>query len=519
MSRQSFAVNNNGALTGTWPLAIASPLRAKRPARARIGVPGAHRDRGPARRHLCGGADPVKGRHGDFTAQRRWQTRTGVVDQHDNDVGRVVMQALRYRARLVRRLLQRASGDAARPHRRERQHATIRQRRCHNLIVQPLRQHGPFAGAVIARAHPSGSPHRRGPPTGQPLCTIGHPRVLTLLDRFLTLMDVYLVRGSSLTGFEPLVRTHGGDPHTFLRAAGIDPADVGDDDRFIPLRSAIAAVEYAATVMGVPAFGRQLGRRQSIDILGPVSVAARTAATVGVALDVLVTYMDLHSPGITTRITDHADPALRRFEYGFLLHPVPPQAQAIELALGLTLQVLRMFLGIVYRPVTVHLPHPPLGSVTDYHDYFGCPPHFAESVAGFTLRAKDLERPLTHDPLAHRLALSYLSETQGQRKSAIADTVGSVVRQLLSSGELSAALVARQFGIHPKTMQRRLAAEGTTFAELVDGTRRELALRLLTGTDLPVSQVSRQLGYAEHSVFTRACKRWFGVTPREYRNG
>ncbi|OBG24111.1 hypothetical protein A5768_22340 [Mycolicibacterium fortuitum] len=95
----------------------------------------------------------------------------------------------------------------------------------------------------------------------------------------------------------------------------------------------------------------------------------------------------------------------------------------------------------------------------------------------------------------------------------------SVIRQLLPTGELSAEQVSRQFGIHPKTLQRRLVAEGTTYAELVDRTRRELAHRLLTDTDLPVAQVSRRLGYAEHSVFTRACKKWFGVTPTQYRGG
>lgn len=326
-----------------------------------------------------------------------------------------------------------------------------------------------------------------------------------------------LVRGSSLAGFAPLVTSLGGDPDALLTLAGIDPADAGRDDRFIPLRHAIAAVENAAATMDVADFGRQLGRRQSIDILGPVAVAARTAASVGVAFDVLVIYMDSHSPGITARITDHADPTLRRFEYGFLLRPAPPQAQAIELALGLTLQVLRLFSGAAYRPVAVHLPHPPLGTAAEYRDHFGCPPHFNEPVAGFTLRAKDLERPLNHDPLAHRLALTYLSETHGQRTFDIADTVRSVVLQLLPTGELSAAAVARQFGIHPKTLQRRLAAEGTSFPDLIDRTRSELADRLLLGTDLPVSQVSRQLGYAEHSVFTRACKRWFGLTPTNYR--
>ncbi|WP_078321259.1 AraC family transcriptional regulator ligand-binding domain-containing protein [Mycobacteroides chelonae] len=214
---------------------------------------------------------------------------------------------------------------------------------------------------------------------------------------------MHLVRGSSLTGFAPLVSTHGGDPDALLASAGIDPADAGNDDRFIPLRSAIAAVEDAATVLDVPDLGLQLAQHQSIDILGPVALAARTTATVAEAFTILDTYMSSHSPGIIARITDHADPALRRFEYDFLLQPSPPQSQAIELALGLTLQVLRLFLGAAYRPVAVHVPH----------------------------------------PLAHRL---------------------------------------------------------------------------LVGTDLPVSHVSRQLGYAEHSVFTRACKRWFGVTPTAYRN-
>lgn len=341
---------------------------------------------------------------------------------------------------------------------------------------------------------------------------------MTLLDSFLTILDMQLVRGSSLTGFASLVTAHGGDPDALLAMAGVDPADAGCDDRFIPLRSAIAAVETAATLLGVPDFGRQLGRRQSIDILGPVSVAARTAATVAEAFDVLITHMDSHSPGISARITAHADPELRRFEYGFQLHPSPPQAQALELALGLTLQVLRLFLGTAYRPVAVHLPHPALTGDSDYLEFFGCPPHFTEPIAGFTLRASDLQRPLNHDPLAHRVALAYLTDTHGRRTPDIADTVGSIIRQLLPTGELSAEQVARQFGIHPKTLQRRLVSEGTSYAELVDGTRRDLAHRLLTGTDLPVAQVSRQLGYAEHSVFTRACKRWFEVAPTEHRN-
>jgi AraC-like DNA-binding protein len=360
-----------------------------------------------------------------------------------------------------------------------------------------------------------------------PAATLDHRRpslpdtttaVLTNLDIFLTLVDMLLVRGSSLTGFSTLVGAHGGDPDVLLQLANIDPDDVGHRDRFVPLRNAIAAVEDAAAVLNMPDFGRQLATRQSIDILGPVGVAARTAATVADAFTILDTYMGAYSPGIGTRISAHPDPALARFEFEFLLNPAPPQAQAIELALGVTLRVLHLFLGTTYRPVTAHLPHPALGTKTDYRRYFGCPAHFDEPIAGFSVRATDLQKPLTHDTLTHQLALDYLSTNTGLHTRGLADTLRSLIRQLLPTGNLTAEVAARQFGLHPKTLQRRLSAEGTTFAELVDQTRRDTARRLLLDTDMSLNQLCRQLGYAEQSVLTRSCKRWFNTTPTAYRN-
>lgn len=341
---------------------------------------------------------------------------------------------------------------------------------------------------------------------------------MTFLDIFLIVVDMQLIQGSCLLGFTGLVAAHGGDAAALLELAGIDPADAGQRDRYISLRNGIAAVESAAVVLGVDDFGRQLALRQSIDILGPVGVAARTSATVTEAFTILDTYMSAYSPGITARVTSHTDKALRPFEFDFLLNPTPPQAQAIELALGVTLRVLHLFLGTTYRPVSVHLPHPALGTKSDYRRYFGCPPHYNEPFAGFTLRATDLQRPLNHDPLAHQLALHYLSSTRTEHVIGFADTVRRIIRQLLPTGELTAELVARQFGIHSKTLQRRLAAEGTTFVAAVDQARRELAQRLLLDTDLPLVQLCRQLGYAEQSVLTRASKRWFGMTPTDFRN-
>jgi AraC-like DNA-binding protein len=339
---------------------------------------------------------------------------------------------------------------------------------------------------------------------------------LTYLDNFLTVVDMQLIRGSCLVGFSPLAISHGADPATLLTAANLDPDDVGRRDRFIPLRNAIAAVQGAAAELEVVDFGRQVATRQSIDILGPVGVAARTAATVAEAFTILDTYMCAYSPGIAARVRSGGGEDLGRFEFDFLLHPPPPQDQAIELALGVALRVLRLFLGAEYRPVSVHLPHSPLGTKVDYFAYFGCPPRFNEPIAGFTVRMSDLRRPLNYDPLAHQLAVEYLSSTS-RRGSDLVDAARSIVRQLLPTSRLSADLLARQFGIHPKTMRRRLAAEGITYAELVDETRCDVAKRLLLETELSLSQLCRQLGYSEQSVLTRSCRRWFDMTPSAYR--
>jgi len=71
--------------------------------------------------------------------------------------------------------------------------------------------------------------------------------------------------------------------------------------------------------------------------------------------------------------------------------------------------------------------------------------------------------------------------------------------------------------IHPRTVQRRLAAEGSSFATILDTVRREEARRYLTTTDMPMSQVSSLIGLSEQATFTRCCRRWWGTTPTAVR--
>jgi hypothetical protein len=86
-----------------------------------------------------------------------------------------------------------------------------------------------------------------------------------------------VIRGTALSAYPDLVSELGGDPEQLLRAAGIRLADIGRFDAFVPYLGLIQAVESAASITDTPDFGRRLGRRHGVEILGPVGVAARTS--------------------------------------------------------------------------------------------------------------------------------------------------------------------------------------------------------------------------------------------------
>ncbi|HUH68809.1 MAG TPA: AraC family transcriptional regulator [Mycobacterium sp.] len=326
-----------------------------------------------------------------------------------------------------------------------------------------------------------------------------------------------VVRGTALSNYPGLVTELGGDPASLLRAAGIRDQDAGNYDAFIPYLAAIQAIESAAQATTTPDFGRRLAQRQGIEILGPVGVAARTAATVADALRIFSTYMAAYSPVIAIDVSPLGDPQRSFLTIEFFLDRALPHPQTTELSLGVSLRVLRFLMGSDYAPLSVHLPHDPLTAKADYVRYFGCTPHFAERTAGFIVRTADLGRPLHRDDVAHRAIVDYLNGIT-PRNAGIVESVRSIVRQLLPTGAATLDLVANQFNLHPKTLQRRLGDEDTTFAALVDQVRKDAADRYLRTTAISLSHLASELGYAEQSVLTRSCKRWFGTGPTAYRN-
>jgi AraC-like DNA-binding protein len=100
-------------------------------------------------------------------------------------------------------------------------------------------------------------------------------------------------------------------------------------------------------------------------------------------------------------------------------------------------------------------------------------------------------------------------------------TKGQIERMLLPilhTGDVSMETIARRMGLSRQTLFRRLKAERVTFEQVLDGLRHTMALDYLSARKTSVNETAYLVGFSEAAAFSRAFKRWTGVSPREARS-
>jgi AraC-like DNA-binding protein len=199
-------------------------------------------------------------------------------------------------------------------------------------------------------------------------------------------------------------------------------------------------------------------------------------------------------------------------------YPIPRQRYEYDLLTFLTF--CRWMLGRALKPVAAVFSYPPPVSSDPYNDAFGCRVQFNARFNAFLIANKDISSKLPtsipqladmHDRMA-RIALLQLA------KPATTQRAREAIVSRLQDGTPRRSQIASDLGFSEHTFQRRLNDEGTSFTELIDETRRELAEHHLGYLQTSLSEIVYLLGYSDQSTFFRACLRWFGVSPGEYRS-
>jgi AraC-like DNA-binding protein len=140
-------------------------------------------------------------------------------------------------------------------------------------------------------------------------------------------------------------------------------------------------------------------------------------------------------------------------------------------------------------------------------------------VDGIVLRQDHLRCPISNsDPTIYDMATAFIETRGPARDYSIHAHVRRLLFQYLGRRDnLNILWAAVKCGLHSRTLQRRLRAEGISFEEIKDEVRRSIALHYIQNTDMPLKLVIEKLDYAEISALTRSCYRWFSVSPRELR--
>lgn len=333
-----------------------------------------------------------------------------------------------------------------------------------------------------------------------------------------------LLRATNLWGYADLVSQLGGDPGPLLARYRIRPGIEHVEDAFVSFAAFARMLETTAEELDCPDFGLRLADWQGLDILGPVAVIARNAQTVRAAFEEIARYLYVHSPALRLVTAGPGDHGVRpgglTFHFTVVEPGLPYLAQAQELTLANGNRIVRLLAGEDARPRRVAFRHARQGPGLSYAETFDCDVVFSQPWCGMEITDALAGRRVDDaDPETRRLVTRYLEAAYLPEDAGLAPRVADLVRRLLPTGQCSAASVADELGLHPRTLQRRLVEEGTSFAAISDAERREQAARLLAQPGMQLRQVAGLLGYAEQSTFNRSFQRWYGTTPGRFRRG
>ena len=313
-----------------------------------------------------------------------------------------------------------------------------------------------------------------------------------------------------------VIESRGLDPAPLFAAEGIDlklPVEPGTRLSYHAVdRVRARAVELSGDVDLALRFADYVHPSQ----LGALGYAWLASATLRSALDRMRRYFRV--------LNDHGRCLLR--EANGLLHidldlsegSVNPKARD-DGQLAYLVTLMRMNMGPAFDPVQVRFPHATPEDRTAYDALFRCELVFGAESNGMTITLADADAPLAN---ANHL-LAQLNEQVVSRRLAQLDHANVVARtraaitEQLSSGQLTDESVAGALHMTSRTMHRRLRKDGTSFRELLNDVRKDLAEAYIGDRTLTLTEITFLLGFSEPSSFSRAFRRWTGQSPSAAR--
>jgi len=319
-----------------------------------------------------------------------------------------------------------------------------------------------------------------------------------------------------LTYYAEVARTAGLDPQRMLADAGLSPGVLNDPDLRIPADRAGRLLEASAAASGVESFGLRMAESRQLSNMGPVGMLVRDQPTLRDSLVVMLRYHAMLNGSLSLDIEESAGTVVIREEV--VVGTAQPVRQAVELAIGVMLRLMRRVLGDDWHPRRVCFSHSAPRDISVHVRVFGHCVEFDHDFNGIVCASVELDaRNPSADPAMARYAQQLLDVSLQAQAPSVLEDVRHTILLLLPRGRCSIEQVAAHLGVVCRTVQRRLADEGNTFSSLVNELRVELAQRHVVGSERPLTEVATLLGFSAPSGFSRWYQGQFGCSPSQGR--
>ncbi|WP_166363319.1 AraC family transcriptional regulator [Pseudomonas akapageensis] len=321
---------------------------------------------------------------------------------------------------------------------------------------------------------------------------------------------------------ETLLQRHSEIFRPFLASVGLSPDVVDHADKELPLGSYIDLLETTAENID-PCLGLRLGLGQlnssnTGSYLGAFGHAARSAANVREMLNFVARYLVVHAHA--NELTWCLRGGRVEVHYQLTDPSITRRRQDAEFAMAGLYTTLCTVTDNKFAPLRVDFAHPQPADISPHQQAFQCPLRFSQPINAMVWPGRILEEPLvTADERLFQALQPFLEE---QRKKRLADTdltarISQAIAGNLRAGHVGLDAIAKQLSFSPRTLQRRLQEQDLEFNALVEEIRIAKALEYMENSSRSVNDIALGLGYTEASSFTRAFRRWTGLSPREFR--
>ena len=314
-----------------------------------------------------------------------------------------------------------------------------------------------------------------------------------------------------------LIERHDLAPEPLFRAAGIDPAIIHDPHAQIARPNSDALLAALAGRIADPAFGLQAARCWHPSNLGTLGYAWLSSSTLRTGLRRLVRYWKIVIADVAVSLDETAE--------GVAFVHAPPDSTGTsdairgDAVIAIIHDMCRTNYGPAFAPQHVAFRRAAPVDPRPYHDLFRCPVTFAADANRLLIGRADADHPLptgnrdvaaAHD----RILVEQLARLE---KANIVARLRASLLERMTLGEFSEEDLASDLHMSRRSLQRRLAEADASYQSLVDDTRRDMALRYIDDPAKSATDITFLVGYSQQSAFTRAFRRWTGMSPSEYR--